>query len=150
MLIKSCVNYHFSLKKETLKKYVNTFLACQQSKVTIKLNFYYGAVIWKNAVETAKLPCRQLLHSVAICRRLILGKFKAWSTCCPLNLYPYLGTPVAWLSDGKWILFRVTNFHVQLALRASGQKSKVTALPYILWTLLIYDLPAHLLKYREK
>ena len=44
MLIKSCVNYYFSLsflrKKKTLKKYVNMFLACQQSKVTIKLNFY--------------------------------------------------------------------------------------------------------------
>jgi hypothetical protein len=31
-------------------------------------------------------------------------------------------------SDGKWILFKATNFHVQLALRASGQKSKVTPL----------------------
>ena len=31
------------------------FLACQQSKVTIKLNFYYSSVIWKNAVETAKI-----------------------------------------------------------------------------------------------
>jgi hypothetical protein len=30
------------------------FLACQQSKVTIKLIFYY-TVIWKNAVETDKI-----------------------------------------------------------------------------------------------
>jgi hypothetical protein len=40
MLIKSCVNNYFSLsflRKKTLKKYVNMFLACQQSKVTIKL-----------------------------------------------------------------------------------------------------------------
>ena len=29
------------------------FLACQQSKVTIKLNFYYSNM--KNAVETAKI-----------------------------------------------------------------------------------------------
>ena len=29
------------------------FLACQQSKVTIKLNFYYSNL--KNAVETAKI-----------------------------------------------------------------------------------------------
>jgi hypothetical protein len=38
MLIKSCVNYYFSLsflRKKHLKKYVNMFLACQQSKVTI-------------------------------------------------------------------------------------------------------------------
>jgi hypothetical protein len=35
MLIKSCVNYYFSLfssKKKTLKKYVNMFLACQQTE----------------------------------------------------------------------------------------------------------------------
>jgi hypothetical protein len=56
MLIKSCVNYYFSLtflRKKTLKKYVGMFLACQQSKVTIKLNFYYSNS--KNAVETAKI-----------------------------------------------------------------------------------------------
>ena len=54
MLIKSCVNYYFSLsflRKKHLKKYVNMFLACQQSKVTIKLNFYYR----KNDVEIAKI-----------------------------------------------------------------------------------------------
>jgi hypothetical protein len=42
MLIKSCVNHYFSLsflrKKNTLKKYVDMFLACHKSKVTIKSN----------------------------------------------------------------------------------------------------------------
>jgi hypothetical protein len=56
MLIKSCVNHYFSLsflRKKTLKKYIDMFLACQQSKVTIKLHFYYSNL--KNAVETAKI-----------------------------------------------------------------------------------------------
>jgi hypothetical protein len=38
------------------------FVACQKSKVTIKLRFYYSNL--KNAVETAK--SRQLLRSTAI------------------------------------------------------------------------------------
>jgi hypothetical protein len=56
MFIKSCVNHYFSLsflRKKTLKKYVDKFLACQKSKVTIKLKFYYSNL--KNAVETAKI-----------------------------------------------------------------------------------------------
>jgi hypothetical protein len=56
MLIKSCVNQYFSLsflRKKTLKKYVDMFLACQKSKITIKLKFYYSNL--KNAVETAKI-----------------------------------------------------------------------------------------------
>jgi hypothetical protein len=56
MLIKSCVNHYFSLsflRNKTLKKYVDMFLACQKSKVTIKLKFYYSNL--KNAVETAKI-----------------------------------------------------------------------------------------------
>ena len=56
MLIKSCVNHYISLsflRKKTLKKYVDLFLACQKSKVTIKLKFYYSNL--KNAVETAKI-----------------------------------------------------------------------------------------------
>jgi hypothetical protein len=56
MLIKSCVNHYFSLsflRKKTLKKYVDMFLACQKSKVTIKLKFYYSNL--KNAVETVKI-----------------------------------------------------------------------------------------------
>ena len=55
MLIKSCVNHYFSLSflKKTLKKYVDMFLACQKSKVTIKLKFYYSSL--KNAVETVKI-----------------------------------------------------------------------------------------------
>ena len=56
MLIKSCVNHYFSLsflRKKTLKKYVDMFLACQKSKVTIKLKFYYSNL--KNAVETSKI-----------------------------------------------------------------------------------------------
>jgi hypothetical protein len=56
MLIKSCVNHYFSLsflRKKTLKKYVDMFLACQKSKVTIKLKFYYSNL--ENAVETAKI-----------------------------------------------------------------------------------------------
>jgi hypothetical protein len=40
-------------RKKTLKKYVDMFLACQKSKVTIKLKFYYSNL--KNAVETAKI-----------------------------------------------------------------------------------------------
>jgi hypothetical protein len=40
------------------------FLACQQSKVTIKLNSYYSNL--KNAVETAKISVRQLLRSTTI------------------------------------------------------------------------------------
>ena len=50
------VHYYFdqfSSKKKPLKKYVDMFLACQQSKVTIKLNCYYSNL--KNAVETAKI-----------------------------------------------------------------------------------------------
>ena len=40
------------------------FLACQKSKVTIKLKFYYSNL--KNAVETAKIAVRrQLLRSTA-------------------------------------------------------------------------------------
>ena len=39
--------------KKTLKKYVDMFLACPKSKVTIKLKFYYSNL--KNAVETAKI-----------------------------------------------------------------------------------------------
>jgi hypothetical protein len=56
MLIKLCVNHYFSLsflRKKPLKKYVNMFLACQKSKVTIKLKFYYSNL--KNAVETVKI-----------------------------------------------------------------------------------------------
>ena len=56
MLIKSCVNHYISLsflRKKTLNKYVDVFLACQKSKVTIKLKFYYSNL--KNAVETAKI-----------------------------------------------------------------------------------------------
>ena len=56
MLIKSCVNHYISLsflRKKPLKKYVDMFLACQKSKVTIKLKFYYSNL--KNAVETAKI-----------------------------------------------------------------------------------------------
>ena len=41
------------LRKKTLKKYVDMFLACQKSKVTIKLKFYYSN--FKNAVETVKI-----------------------------------------------------------------------------------------------
>jgi hypothetical protein len=50
MLIKSCVNHYFSLSflKKTLKKYEDMFLACQKSKVTIKLKFYYSNL--KNAM----------------------------------------------------------------------------------------------------
>ena len=39
--------------KKTLKKYVDIFLACQKSKVTIKLKFYYSNL--KNAKEIAKI-----------------------------------------------------------------------------------------------
>ena len=55
MLIKSCVNHYFSLTflRKTLKKYVDMFLACQKSKVTIKLKFYYSNL--KDAVETVKI-----------------------------------------------------------------------------------------------
>jgi hypothetical protein len=56
MLIKSCVNHYISLsflRKKPLNKYVDVFLACQKSKVTIKLKFYYSNL--KNAVETAKI-----------------------------------------------------------------------------------------------
>jgi hypothetical protein len=56
MLIKSCVNHYFSLsflRKNTLKKYVDMFVACQKSQVTIKLKFYYSNL--KNAVETTKI-----------------------------------------------------------------------------------------------
>ena len=56
MLMKSCVNHYFSLsflRKKTLKKYLDMFLACQKSKVTIKLKFYYSNL--ENAVETAKI-----------------------------------------------------------------------------------------------
>jgi hypothetical protein len=56
MLMKSCVNRYFSItffRKNTLKKYVDMFLACQKSKVTIKLKFYYSNL--KNAVETVKI-----------------------------------------------------------------------------------------------
>jgi hypothetical protein len=40
-------------EKKPLKKYVDMFLACQKSKVTIKLKFYYSNL--KNAVETANI-----------------------------------------------------------------------------------------------
>jgi hypothetical protein len=40
-------------EKKTLQKYVDMFLACPKSKVTIKLKFYYSNL--KNAVETAKI-----------------------------------------------------------------------------------------------
>jgi hypothetical protein len=46
MLIKSCINHYFSLSFLRKK-------ACQKSKVTIKLKFYYSNL--KNAVETAKI-----------------------------------------------------------------------------------------------
>ena len=37
-------------------KYANMFLACQQSKVTIKSNNKFKfLLIWKNAVETSKI-----------------------------------------------------------------------------------------------
>ena len=39
--------------KKKLKKYVDMFLACHKSKVTIKLKFYYSNL--KNAVETVKI-----------------------------------------------------------------------------------------------
>jgi hypothetical protein len=39
--------------KKTLKKYVDMFLACPKSKVTIKLKFYYSNL--KNAVETTNI-----------------------------------------------------------------------------------------------
>jgi hypothetical protein len=63
MLIKSCVNHYFSLsflRKKNAKE-IRMFLACQKSKVTIKLSFitvnkikfYYSNL--KNAVETAKI-----------------------------------------------------------------------------------------------
>ena len=41
------------LRKKPLKEYVDVFLACQKSKVTIKLKFYYNNL--KNVVETAKI-----------------------------------------------------------------------------------------------
>jgi hypothetical protein len=56
MLIKSCVNHYFSLsflRKKTLKKCVDMFLAYQKSKVTVKLKFYYSNL--KNAVETVEI-----------------------------------------------------------------------------------------------
>jgi hypothetical protein len=40
-------------EKKPLKKYVDMFLACPKSKVTMKLKFYYSNL--KNAVETAKI-----------------------------------------------------------------------------------------------
>jgi hypothetical protein len=77
MLIKSSVNYYFSLgflRKKTLKKYVNMFLACQQSKVTIKLNFYYCNLKkcrgnWQNCR-------RQLLRSTAIFNAIAVDWFQ--------------------------------------------------------------------------
>jgi hypothetical protein len=66
MLIKSCVNHNFSLsflRKKPLTKYVDMFLACQKSKVTIKLKFYYSNL--KYAMETAKIAvdsCYVLRH----------------------------------------------------------------------------------------
>jgi hypothetical protein len=51
--------------KKTLQKYVDMFLACPKSKVTIKLKFYYSNL--KNAVETAVDSCyvlRQFLTSL--------------------------------------------------------------------------------------
>jgi hypothetical protein len=42
------------------------------------------------------------------------------------------------MTDGKWILFRATNFHVQLA--PSGQKSKVTPLLFVYMGLYLYPL----------
>jgi hypothetical protein len=62
MLIKSCVNHYFSLsflRKNTLKKYVDMFLACQKSKgkVTITLlKFNFITVIWKMPWKLSKLP----------------------------------------------------------------------------------------------
>ena len=83
MLIKSCVNHYFSLKKKkTLKKYVDMFLACQQSKVTIKLNFYYSNL--KNAVETAKIA----VDSCYVLRQFL--------TPLPLNDFREIRGLVAW------------------------------------------------------
>jgi hypothetical protein len=76
MLIKSCVNHYFSLnflRKKTLTKYVDMSLACQKSKVTIKLKFYYSNL--KNAVETV-ITCRQLLRSTAIFNAIAVDWFQ--------------------------------------------------------------------------
>ena len=57
-------------EKKTLQKYVDMFLACPKSKVTIKLKFYYSNL--KNAVETAKIAVdscyvlRQFLTSLPL------------------------------------------------------------------------------------
>jgi hypothetical protein len=63
MLIKSCVNYYLVsvfFGKKTLKKYVGMFLACQQSKVTINLNFYYSNL--KKCRGNCQNCRRQLLY----------------------------------------------------------------------------------------
>ena len=76
MLIKSCVNYYFSLsflRKKTLKKYVNMFLACQQSKVTIKLNFYYSNL--KKCLGNCQNCRKQLLCSTAIFNAIAVNLF---------------------------------------------------------------------------
>jgi hypothetical protein len=67
------------------------FLACQKSKVTIKLKFYYSDL--KNAVETVKI-------AVDHCRRLISGKFEAWNGDTYQMLAPKL-TKAAKLSRVK-------------------------------------------------
>ena len=60
--------------KKTLQKYVDMFLACPKSKVTIKLKFYYSNL--KNAVETAKIAvdsCYVLRQFLTIDFREIRG-----------------------------------------------------------------------------
>jgi hypothetical protein len=77
MLIKSCVNYYFSLsflRKKTLMKYVNMFLACQQSKVTVKLNFYYSNL--KKCCGNCQNCRRQLLRSTAIFNAIAVDWFQ--------------------------------------------------------------------------
>jgi hypothetical protein len=69
--------YYFSLsflRKKTLKKYINMFLACQQSNVTIKLNFYYSNVKkWRGNCQNC---CRQLLRSTAIFNAIAVDWFQ--------------------------------------------------------------------------
>jgi hypothetical protein len=77
MLIKSSVNHNFSLsflREKTLKKYVNMFLACQQSKVTIKLNFYYSHL--KKCPGNWQNCRRQLLRSTAIFNAIAVDWFQ--------------------------------------------------------------------------
>jgi hypothetical protein len=115
MLIKSCVNYYFSLsflRKKTLKKYMNMFLACQQSKVTIKLNFYYSNL--KKCRGNCQNCRRQLLRSTAICNAIAVDWFQGNSRpdvmivfCCALMNYAHavfmqIGKEMKSVSNFPW------------------------------------------------